>query len=153
MAEARFGVFYDHFREECWWWESQTCVRRVLLLTAYVVNFTDLQTRVYWVAIVCLGAFGMHVTFRPFKDAIDNLLEGLALFTLVFASLTLVYSPSAVSPTVEGMRAIVVAILAIVGITALAEFYKSHSRTFNGALRTAVRTVRARSGRFTETSL
>ena len=116
LAQAKFGVFFDHFKPQFWWWEIvvscidlnvsdnfpnsntlatlQVLARRVLTLVVYVSQFTLVTERAYGILVVSLIIMALHFGTYPFKELSDNILESISLTMLVYAAGTKAVFPN-----------------------------------------------------------
>eukprot|EP00052_Salpingoeca_macrocollata_P030259 m.316251 g.316251 ORF g.316251 m.316251 type:complete len:330 (-) comp23073_c1_seq9:290-1279(-) len=127
VLEAKYGVFYDHFKPQCWWWEVQVIARRLLLLVVYVANYTHLQQRTYGVAVMCVFIGLFHAYMRPFKHAQDNTLELLSLTMLSYAAITKSSFVEGSSSETDGMHIVIATVLAVMAVTAAMEALQRYS--------------------------
>eukprot|EP00041_Stephanoeca_diplocostata_P020213 m.448050 g.448050 ORF g.448050 m.448050 type:complete len:365 (+) comp21505_c1_seq6:5836-6930(+) len=88
ILQAKYGVLFDHFKPEFWWWEVQVLFRRMVLLAVYVAKYSDVHERAYDVYVVSFVILMFHVMSQPYKQAKDNLVETISLGTLVYAAVT-----------------------------------------------------------------
>eukprot|EP00053_Salpingoeca_punica_P019754 m.202109 g.202109 ORF g.202109 m.202109 type:complete len:1051 (-) comp17716_c0_seq6:1639-4791(-) len=132
-TEARFGVFYDHYRRRFWWWEVQVLARRLLLLAVYVARFTAITERSYGILVVCLGILFAHMLCRPFRHSLDNTLESLSLAMLTYAAATKAVYQDGVF--VDAMHNTIIAVLCVVAVIALWDVMRRYALLLPSRLR------------------
>eukprot|EP00051_Salpingoeca_urceolata_P021975 m.351836 g.351836 ORF g.351836 m.351836 type:complete len:1161 (-) comp19898_c13_seq1:28-3510(-) len=123
---GKYGVFFDHYTRAQYWWQVQELVRRVVILSVYVVFFVDTTVRTYAVFVTCLGILVMHLWALPFHSHTDNFLEGLSLLMLTYAAGTKVAYPGSTDKAVDVMQGVLIPALIILAFSAVSELGYYH---------------------------
>eukprot|EP00041_Stephanoeca_diplocostata_P036037 m.1296580 g.1296580 ORF g.1296580 m.1296580 type:complete len:1787 (+) comp24794_c0_seq31:338-5698(+) len=97
---AKYGVLYDHFKPNFWWWEVQVLFRRMLVLVMYVTLYSDEKKRKYAIFVVSLAILMTHMVCLPYKHAKDNTVESISLASLVYAAGTVMTDDAGTSTTI-----------------------------------------------------
>jgi hypothetical protein len=107
-SEARTrlqAVLWTPYRRECAWWIEVRTMRKLLLAVFIVAlsGWADPRTSLLLSALVCVGALALQVWRRPYRHAMNNLVETMTIVaTLVLVCCAALYGPSTTTGTAGG---------------------------------------------------
>ena len=78
---VRFGVLYNRYRREAWWWELLEQARKLLLISVLVMVPGGVQPRLLAGLAIALTALLAHTYYMPYSSPKINLLNFVALLS------------------------------------------------------------------------
>lgn len=83
---ARWGISYEMFKVEKFWWQYIVLARRSVIVGVYVAVNDHTQDRFLYVTLLNLIALMAQVLVNPFSDRINNACECVSLAVLTIVS-------------------------------------------------------------------
>ena len=81
---ARFGVLYEAYRPECFWWEVTVMARRTLVTALTLIDDPALSFLVR--TALCISITAMQAYVKPYRQEIENRAEYLSLVLLAWVA-------------------------------------------------------------------
>eukprot|EP01059_Diplonema_ambulator_P000920 TRINITY_DN10710_c0_g1_i1.p1 TRINITY_DN10710_c0_g1~~TRINITY_DN10710_c0_g1_i1.p1 ORF type:complete len:1476 (+),score=331.75 TRINITY_DN10710_c0_g1_i1:13-4440(+) len=79
---ASMGFVFAEYRRNYCWWESVVLLRKGLLIIAVTMGDST-NVQVYSMVVIFLVFFIVNLTYRPYREPVQQHLESLSLFTLL----------------------------------------------------------------------
>jgi hypothetical protein len=84
-----YGMFYDAFRDDVWWWEGTVAARKIVIamIGVFGAEMESMQVHLTSMLVMCIIVITAQV--RPFGGRRSGLLHKLEMFSLLATFLTL----------------------------------------------------------------
>ena len=79
-----FGFMYSGYKDQFWWWECMSLVRKLFMSLVLVFFSEQLYIQLFLGLIVCQFFLLLQLRFMPFTNDLCNIFETLSLFALWF---------------------------------------------------------------------
>ena len=79
-----FGFMYFGYKDQFWWWECMTLIRKLFMALILVFFSENLYIQLFLSLVVCQIFLLLQLRFKPFDSSVCNFFESFSLFTLWF---------------------------------------------------------------------
>jgi len=91
---SRFGLLFECYTKENYYWQFVIFVRRVVLVVlCNSAAYLDRQNSLIWASFFNIIWLGLQTFFRPYRNLLDNILESMQLAALSLISVQLIDLP------------------------------------------------------------
>jgi len=133
LFTMRWGILFEPYRQDQYWWQLVVLARRVLCVILDTFIITGLQWKMAGLLLIHFASLQIQLKLSPYTSAADNTIEAIALGTLVCLSCFLTANPPAYPPWLQ----VVIFLFIVLPIIAFLIFFISlqvaeHKKTIVG---------------------